>query len=282
MQGEEQSEPLIEALPEPPPLAPVEGAARIGEMDILRGAAVFGIFLVNMPLFNGVSEVFFNNPRSGWWPEWYNQAALQFIQVFAQAKFYTLFSFLFGLGFGVQMLRAEAKGTPGFLLTYVRRLVVLLAIGLAHFFLVWWGDVLHVYAILGFPLLRFRNASQKKLLRFAAAFLLVPWMSGIGYFAFRAFVPEKKDPAKEAESVKKREENKQKQIKDRAEEVRVMGSGSYIEIVKFRAPRNLRHMNAEVSWSIELFCSFLLGLWLAKSGMLERPVEHIGFFRRVI
>ena len=268
--------------PPPPALAPVDRAERIGEMDVLRGIAVFGIFLVNMPLFNGVSGVFFNNPQTGWWPEWYNQAALSFIQIFAQAKFYTLFSFLFGLGFGVQMIRAEAKGSAGFAGTFRRRLAVLLAIGLVHFFLVWWGDVLHVYAILGFALLQFRKRSQKTLLLVAAALLLGPWLGGAGYFAFRAVVPEKKDPAKEAENKKKREENKQKAKTEREDEVKVLGSGSYFDIVKYRAPRNLKHMMAEIFWSIELFCSFLLGLALAKSGMLDRPSDHLAFFRRVM
>ena len=86
---------LEPALPEPPPppLEPVAKASRIAEMDIVRGLAILGVFLINMPLFNAPAGAFFNNKASGWWVEWNHQAALWFIKVFAQGKFYTLFSY---------------------------------------------------------------------------------------------------------------------------------------------------------------------------------------------
>ncbi|WP_208719005.1 hypothetical protein [Corallococcus sicarius] len=78
-------------------------------------------------------------------------------------KFIPLFSFLFGLGFAVQMGRAEARGasiTP----LHVRRLGVMLVMGLAHLFLIWYGDVLSTYAVLGFGLLLFRGRLDRTLL----------------------------------------------------------------------------------------------------------------------
>ena len=86
-------------------------------------------------------------------------------------KFITLFSFLFGLGFAVQMGRAEARGasiTP----LHVRRLGVMLVMGLAHLFLIWYGDVLSTYAVLGFGLLLFRGARTE---RCSSAPCCSPW-----------------------------------------------------------------------------------------------------------
>ena len=106
---EEMIEPTRQAPPQS--LEPVTKASRIAEMDIVRGIAILGVFLINMPLFNAPASAFFQPGWvTGWWPEWNHQAALWFINTFAQGKFYTLFSFLFGMGFGVQMLRAMEKG----------------------------------------------------------------------------------------------------------------------------------------------------------------------------
>lgn len=75
----------------------------------------------------------------------------------------TLFAFLFGVGFWVQLERLEARGAA-FRSLYMRRLTVLLAIGTAHLFLLWPWDVLHLYALAGFALLFLRGADNRTLL----------------------------------------------------------------------------------------------------------------------
>jgi uncharacterized protein len=95
------------------------------------------------------------------------------IRFFIQGKFYSLFAFLFGLGFAIQMLRAEAKGVR-FGPLYRRRLLALLLIGLAHAYLIWMGDILTIYALLGFLLFFFRSRKPKTLLVWAVILLLVP------------------------------------------------------------------------------------------------------------
>lgn len=89
-------------------------------------------------------------------------------------KFLTLFSLLFGLGVAVQLMRAEARGADAVPL-YVRRLGVLLAIGIAHATLLWWGDILRFYAVLGLALLPFRRASSRTLLVTGLALATVGW-----------------------------------------------------------------------------------------------------------
>ena len=76
------------------------------------------------------------------------RAAEWLVDFLGSGKFNAMFSFLFGVGFTIQLSRAEARGTP-FLATYLRRLAALFVFGAAHCLLLWSGDVLHIYAILG-------------------------------------------------------------------------------------------------------------------------------------
>jgi uncharacterized protein len=150
----------------------VQPKERILILDILRGFAVFGILAVNIKIFSLPNQDFsqldlgsfsFENE------EWYNQFSRLFNEYFTEGKFYTIFSFLFGLGFSVQLSRAETKGT-NFIYLYSRRLLILLAIGILHS-LLWWGDILKLYAVLGFGLLFFRKLSNKVLLILAVLFV---------------------------------------------------------------------------------------------------------------
>src|SRR4030095_7235931 len=91
----------------------------------------------------------------------------------AEGKFYSIFSMLFGFGMAIQMGRAQVRGRS-FARTYVRRLLVLLLIAAADITLLWFGDILHAYVLLGFVLLLFRNRQQLTLVIWALVFLLVP------------------------------------------------------------------------------------------------------------
>jgi len=153
----------------PPVIGPVPGQERIDAMDILRGVAILGILIVNMGLFSLPDGL----PAHQLWPNAIDGAAERLIFFFAQEKFKSLFSFLFGLSLAVQMMRAEARGAR-FVPLYLRRLSILFLIGVAHFLLLWDGDILHDYAMLGFVLLIFRRRSLKTLLVWAAIFLSIP------------------------------------------------------------------------------------------------------------
>jgi len=140
------------------PMGPVEQGERYVVMDVLRGFALFGVLAANMRGFNfplalyGVPDKYFPSRVDVW-----VQALLD---VFISAKFYTLFAFLFGLGFAIQMTRAQARSGkfPWF---YLRRLGALALFGLVHGICIWNGDILLSYAIGGFWLFWFRNAKRK-------------------------------------------------------------------------------------------------------------------------
>ncbi|MBI2686802.1 MAG: DUF418 domain-containing protein [Acidobacteria bacterium] len=253
--------------PEPIPLTPVARQERIATMDVLRGMAVFGIFLINMPLYVAPSAGFFDWQNNAVWSDPIDRFATLFIYIFAQAKFYTLFSFLFGLGFGVQMLRAAERHSPNFLSTYRRRLAVLLIIGLLHFTLIWWGDVLHVYAILGFGLLQFRKRSTKTLLILAAVLTFGPFVLAVGGTTISRLTDKKTVAEKE----KERKESHEKSAKRIEEDTRTKSTGTILQILKLRFKRNLRQLGGEVFWGIELFASFLLGLAAARVRIFQEP-----------
>ncbi|MDP7978386.1 DUF418 domain-containing protein [Bacillus sp. WLY-B-L8] len=140
---------------------------RIHSIDIIRGIAIFGIFLVNWPILAGVDSRDLTTVYEG-----FDQYIRLFYDLFVQTKFYTIFSFLFGLGFYIFMKRAEEK-TPHPKLLFIRRLLILFLFGFLHYVLLWDGDILHSYAIAGFVLLFFYKRQPKTLLIWALILLSI-------------------------------------------------------------------------------------------------------------
>src|SRR5688572_4238314 len=156
-----------------PVIGPVLRQQRIEAIDILRGVAILGILIVNMNV-RGFSMPE-GLPAHELWPNVVDRTVEKLILFFADQQFITLFSFLFGLGLAEQMMRSDARGAR-FLPLCLRRLYVLWLIGVAHFFLLWDGDILHAYAQDGFGLLLFLRRSLKTLLVWAGVFLCIPFV----------------------------------------------------------------------------------------------------------
>lgn len=145
-----------------PAIAPTTGAERLTLVDALRGFALAGVLLVNVGAF---TLYFFLDPaaRAALSTAEFDVVARWLHRALIDRKAITLFSLLFGMGFAIQLERAKARGSDGLRL-FVRRLGVLFGIGLIHAALIWWGDVLLMYAILGLLLILFRHASDRVLL----------------------------------------------------------------------------------------------------------------------
>lgn len=150
--------------PEISRLGPATVSDRVPYLDILRGTALFGILVANMRGFSAPLAIY--TDISPLFPGQADAIVQTLVLIFVQAKFVALFAFLFGLGFAVQMTRAEARGV-NFMSFYPRRLIALAIIGLIHGLLIWWGDILLLYALNGAVLLLFRNRSQKTVLAWA-------------------------------------------------------------------------------------------------------------------
>ncbi|TQV82695.1 DUF418 domain-containing protein [Exilibacterium tricleocarpae] len=122
---------------------------RLETLDVLRGFALFGIMSVNVFVFAHPVN-WFDVSWQEIGPFEYGFELLKLI--FVQGKFYSLFAFLFGLGFAMQLASAEQRG-ESFVLRSTKRMIVLFLIALIHFALIWNGDILKNYALAGLVLL---------------------------------------------------------------------------------------------------------------------------------
>ncbi|MED3125067.1 DUF418 domain-containing protein [Bacillus wiedmannii] len=145
----------------------ISQSERIHSIDIIRGIAVLGIFLVNWPVIAGIDSRDLSGVYEG-----LDSYIRLFYDMFIQTKFYTIFSFLFGLGFYIFMTRAEAK-TDRPKTLFVRRLLILLLFGFLHYVLLWDGDILHTYAIAGFFLFLFYKREPRTILIWAIVLLSI-------------------------------------------------------------------------------------------------------------
>ncbi len=152
-------------------VGPVSLSERIQFIDVLRGMALFGILAANMRAFFAPLDAY--GDIGALFHSRADVLAQLFIDAFIQGKFITIFSFLFGMGFAIQMSRAEARGAK-FLSFYPRRLLALALFGLIHGIFIWAGDILLTYAFSGAILLLFRNRQPKTLLWWAGSLIALP------------------------------------------------------------------------------------------------------------
>jgi len=142
---------------------------RIQALDVLRGVAVAGILFANVLVFFG--EIFLPPDRAAALPTAAaDGVALVLERVFVEGKFYSVFSLLFGIGFGLQLARGGDAALPRF----KRRLRILLAIGAVHALLLWAGDILMLYALLGLTMPWFARKPDRALVRWTWILLAVP------------------------------------------------------------------------------------------------------------
>ncbi len=265
----------------PTPLAearPIDGHERLVLLDALRGFALCGVFVSNVYMwFSG--RVFIPRPQME--AMMANASLLDHVVIRATnflvfGKFITIFSFLFGLGFAVQMGRAEQRGVS-IVPLYARRLGVLLAIGLAHLFLLWYGDILSSYALLGFVLLLFRNRSDKTLLRWAAVFAFVLPVVGLALMQLPELLGSSEAAAAAAKAAKEQAEA------TKAQTLTAFQSGSYFEVVSANASYYF-HLFIKLMplTLVALLGRFLLGLLAGRHKVFHEPSQHLPLLRKVL
>ena len=151
---------------------PVEAKQRHVILDALRGFALLGICLANYPEFSLYSFLE-TVPKSLFPTAGIDTITQWFLYIFIDGKFYTIFSLLFGIGFSIILENNRKRGANGTLIFY-RRMFFLLLIGFAHLILIWSGDILMLYALVGMTLPLFLKCKDKTLLTWALLFLSVP------------------------------------------------------------------------------------------------------------
>jgi uncharacterized protein len=137
---------------------------------VIRGVAVMGIFSVNVIAFAMIESAYFN-PAAYCGHSGANLAVWAANMVVVDGKMRTLFSMLFGASTLLVIERAERSGGVGWW-THCRRMIVLLGFGLIHYYFIWFGDILTLYAISGLIAFLFRSMPPEKLAALGAALLL--------------------------------------------------------------------------------------------------------------
>ena len=152
-------------------IAASEQSRRIITLDVIRGIAVMGIFSVNVIAFAFIFPAYMNPSAAGghhgadlatWFANF----------VVVDGKMRSLFSMLFGASMLLVIERAVAAGRSG-RSTHFRRMAVLALFGLAHFYFIWFGDILFLYAIIGMIAYAFVRKPPKSLQIWAAALFLL-------------------------------------------------------------------------------------------------------------
>jgi len=160
---------------EPSPTAPSE---RIDSLDVLRGFAILGILLINIRVF-AMPEATLSNPTAYGDFSGANYLVWVFTHVFAEQKFLTLFTVLFGAGIVLFTERKSAQGLAAASLHY-RRTGLLVGIGLLHAYLLWYGDILVAYGVSGLLLVGARNLTPRKQFLAGLGMLALPSVLEVG------------------------------------------------------------------------------------------------------
>ncbi len=150
---------------------------RILTLDTVRGVAVMGILLLNIVAFAMPLPAYFN-PAAFGGSGGADLAAWLVNFIAFDGKMRGLFSLLFGASMLLVIDRAEARGESAARVHYAR-MIWLLVFGLIHLWLVWWGDILSHYALVGMIAFLFRNARIAQLVGLGIALLLVQFAVAI-------------------------------------------------------------------------------------------------------
>lgn len=245
----------------------MDAAERIALLDVLRGFALFGVLLSNMVTW--FSGRFFL-PRSEWKAKLplSDQIAVVADWILINGKSLALLTCLFGVGFAVQLARAEARGASGASL-HLRRMAALFSIGVAHVVLLWWGDILMSYAMAGVFLLFFRKISTRALLIWAAFLLVVPRL--VAEIPAVAAVLEPMDPHRDDFDA------------FRARLLAAMRGSDHVELARMQLRQAVAHVAPGAAWYFPwVLGRLLLGFAVGRSGLLQNAGERRPFLRKLL
>jgi uncharacterized protein len=154
---------------------------RIPALDIVRGVAVMGILAMNIVAFAMPFQAYMN-PRAYGVESGADMLSWLVSFVLVDGKMRGLFSFLFGASMLLVIERAEASGEPAASIHF-RRMAWLLVFGLIHLYLIWFGDILVSYALLGMIAWLFRGLEPDELLRWGLRLLILQLVIFVGLAA---------------------------------------------------------------------------------------------------
>ena len=242
---------------------------RIHSLDLIRGFAVLGILIMNITSFSQIN-IAYMNPTIGAGLEGYNQYFHGFNYIFADTRFMSIFSILFGAGVVLFTQRIEAKGKRVATLHF-KRMFWLLLFGLIHAYFIWVGDILVAYAICGSLVFFFRKKSIRTLFIMAVILFLVP--VSLNFMTYYGM------PKDALESTFAFFYPSTEQI---ALEIKIM-QGSYLDQMPLRLENAIGLQT--IVFMIEIFwrtsAMMLLGMILYRKGILSAD-KSIGYYKKMI
>ena len=243
-------------------------------LDSLRGLALFGICLANFPEFSLYS--FLDSSVTGAMPTAGIDRIVRYLQyIFIDGKFYTIFSILFGIGFSIILNNAIQNGRNGLKIFY-RRMAALFFIGLFHLVFLWAGDILILYAFLGFFLPLFRNISNKALLQLGIALLVFPILidAGVQIFGWNLAAP-----AIQATTYF----HNKFDITDETFPIWLAEKHYYIDVLRFNIAGSFIRMQEfiEGNRAFKVLGLFLLGLYMGRNRLYVDMKERMALLKNV-
>jgi len=247
-------------------------AERLPVLDVLRGFALLGILIMNMPGFS--SSPFAGADGSHVWPGAVDQWAEHVRDALFSGKFNSMFSLLFGIGFTIQYQRMQQQDPLHADALYLRRLLVLAAFGLVHGLVFWYGDILHSYALLGLLLLfALRRLSDRGLIALMAVLLLYPAISG----TLRVLIMTPDVVIERMRAAQAFE----------ASNNAAFGHGSFVDAAVEHARVTLYHYGTRLSlWGtfgfyVQIALTMVLGVLAGRRGWARRTSELLPSIRRL-
>jgi uncharacterized protein len=245
---------------------------RIVVLDVLRGFSLFGIIITHaaMGFLSG------RPPKQGFMSFTpLDENVDQIVRLFFNGKFFTIFSFLFGLSFAIQLANSERKG-GSFVGRFAWRLVLLALIALVHCAF-YSGDILIIYAVLGFFLIPVRNINTKVLA--AVAVVLVLNIPGLILGLARTSNPTPPAPAAAAQPAPAAS------LSSPQRQFEIKQSGSLSELVYMNSTESLpgkvdHQVRTGRGWMT--FGLFLLGLCAGRLALFNDTEANRRFFRRLL
>jgi len=252
---------------------------RIATLDVVRGVAVMGILIMNIVGF-GMPETAYLNPRAYGGDTGIDLGVYLANFVLFDGKMRGLFSFLFGASTLLVIERAQARGASAARIHYAR-MAWLLVFGLIHLYLLWWGDILQHYALIGLILFFFRNWRPRSLVITGVVLLSLQTllMAGLPFSVAMTEAAANK-PKATAKAIERRQDMEdtfgKPSAKKIAEELAVY-RGDYADTLAKRAKNSVAPVFGTVIFvGMETLAYMLFGMALLKTGMLrgEWPVER--------
>jgi uncharacterized protein len=240
------------------PPTPLPAGERTPAVDAVRGLALLGILLVNMSFYAQPIAAALRGPppASGR----LDRIVGGTIELLAEGKSYPLFALMFGFGLHVQLTRA---GTS-FRSVQARRLAVLAAIGAAHALLLWSGDILIVYAVLGMLALAFVRRRPRTLLLWALLLPMLPPAVLLAAAAVRHLLGLPPPVLLGGSNLAPLAEAGWQRY----------GHGSYLEVTRQRARDYVLVIPSLLRMAPAMLAMVLTGLWVARRGVLQDPTAH--------